>query len=49
MPVINSKEQIFTKYLAEFAKNTDSIQTHLSFNKGKYNIPDSQLNEFNQK
>lgn len=39
----------FSKYLFEFAKNTDQIQTHLSFNKGKYNVPDEKFDEFYEK
>lgn len=30
----------------KFMKNTDKYQTHLSFNKGKYNVPDDKLDEF---
>jgi P4 family phage/plasmid primase-like protien len=36
----------FTKYLAQFTKNTVDYQTHLSFGKGKYNVPDEKHDEF---
>jgi len=36
----------FTKYIYQFTKNVDSEQTHLSFNNGKYNVPDSNFDEF---
>mgnify|MGYP000215055892 CR=1 FL=1 len=36
----------FSKYLLQFTKNTSSEQTHLSFNNGKYNVPDEKLDEF---
>lgn len=49
MPGIYSKEHSFYKYLSQFVKNTDTIQTHLSFNKGKYNVPDEHFDDFNKK
>ena len=36
----------FGKYILRFAKDTGSVQTHLSFNKGKYNVPDECFEEF---
>jgi hypothetical protein len=39
----------FTKYIVQFTKNADSEQTHLSFNKGKYNVPDNKFDEFYKK
>lgn len=33
----------------QFMKDTDKRQTHLSFNKGKYNVPDDKFDEFIQK
>lgn len=36
----------FGKYIMKFMKNTEKYQTHLSFTKGKYNVPDNQLEEF---
>jgi P4 family phage/plasmid primase-like protien len=39
----------FSKYISQFAKNVDSEQTHLSFNNGKFNVPDSHFEEFYQK
>lgn len=36
----------FSKYLLKFSKNADKVQTHLSFNKGKYNVPDENFDEF---
>lgn len=36
----------FGKYILQFMKNTDASQTHLSFNKGKYNVPDNKYNDF---
>jgi P4 family phage/plasmid primase-like protien len=36
----------FSKYLLQFTKNASSEQTHLSFNNGKYNVPDDKLDEF---
>jgi P4 family phage/plasmid primase-like protien len=36
----------FSKYILKFVKDTDKLQTHLSFNKGKYNVPDNKYNEF---
>jgi P4 family phage/plasmid primase-like protien len=36
----------FSKYLLQFTKNATSEQTHLSFNNGKYNVPDDKLDEF---
>lgn len=36
----------FTKYILGFAKDTERKQTHLSFNRGKYNVPDADYNEF---
>jgi P4 family phage/plasmid primase-like protien len=40
---------MFSQYLLKFVKNTDQKQTHLSFSKGKYNVPDSNFDEFYQK
>lgn len=39
----------FGKYILQFVKDTDKYQTHLSFNKGKYNVPDEKRNEFYKK
>lgn len=36
----------FSKYIYQFTKNVDSEQTHLSFNNGKYNVPDSHFDDF---
>ncbi len=36
----------FGKYIMKFMKNTEKYQTHLSFTKGKYNVPDDKLEEF---
>lgn len=36
----------FSKFISQFAKNVDNEQTHLSFNNGKYNVPDSKYEEF---
>ena len=36
----------FSKYILQFTKNVDAEQTHLSFNKGKFNIPDDKFDEF---
>ena len=36
----------FIKYLNQFTKDTEKMQTHLSLNGGKYNVPDDQYNEF---
>lgn len=36
----------FGKYIFQFVKDTDRVQTHLSFNKGKYNVPDDHFDEF---
>lgn len=36
----------FSKFVSQFTKNTDVVQTHLSFNGGKYNVPDSKYDEF---
>lgn len=36
----------FTKYIAQFAKNTASEQTHLSLNNGKYNVPENEFDNF---
>lgn len=36
----------FAKYLTQFTKNTGDYQTHLSFGKGKYNVPDEKYDEF---
>lgn len=36
----------FSKYVLQFTKNAASEQTHLSFNNGKYNVPDDKLDEF---
>jgi P4 family phage/plasmid primase-like protien len=33
----------------QFAKDTDKYQTHLSFNKGKYNVPNEKYDEFYHK
>lgn len=43
---IKIQNHSFDNYLVQFNKNTDKIQTHLSFNKKKYNVPDSQHDEF---
>ena len=39
----------FSKYLAQFTRDTSASQTHLSFNKGKYNVPDKKYDEFYKK
>lgn len=39
----------FSKYILQFTKNVDEKQTHLSFNKGKYNVPDEKYDEFYKK
>lgn len=39
----------FSKYILQFTKNVDERQTHLSFNKGKYNVPDEKYDEFYKK
>jgi P4 family phage/plasmid primase-like protien len=39
----------FSKYILQFTKNVDEKQTHLSFNKGKYNVPDEKYEEFYKK
>ena len=36
----------YAKYLSSFSKNSDSFQTHLSLIGGKYNVPDSDYDEF---
>ena len=36
----------FSKYILQFTKNTENKQTHLSFNNGKYNVPDNKFDEF---
>lgn len=36
----------FSKYILQFTKNTSINQTHLSFNNGKYNVPDENFDEF---
>ena len=33
----------------QYTNNTENEQTHLSFNKGKYNIPDNEYNNFYKK
>jgi len=38
----------FSQYVHQFMKDTDKYQTHLSFNKGKYNVPDEKYDEFYQ-
>lgn len=37
---------MFSNYILQFIKNTDKHQTHLSFNRGKYNVPDNLFDEF---
>jgi P4 family phage/plasmid primase-like protien len=39
----------FSKYVMQYMKDTDKKQTHLSFNKGKYNVPDDMFDEFVEK
>lgn len=39
----------FGKYIMKFMKNTEKYQTHLSFTKGKYNVPDNVLEEFHRR
>jgi len=46
---IKYKNNAFDNYLSQFTENTDKKQTHLSFNKGKYNVPDSKYEEFYKK
>jgi hypothetical protein len=48
MPIKHQLHE-FDNYLSEFIKNTESKQTHLSFNKGKYNIPDIEFDNFYKK
>lgn len=36
----------FNKYILQFTKNANSEQTHLSFNNGKYNVPDNKFDDF---
>ena len=36
----------FNNYLQQFAKNTDTTQTHLSFNRGKFNVPNNKYTDF---
>lgn len=36
----------FNKYVFQFTKDTDKQQTHLSFNNGKYFVPDEHYTEF---
>lgn len=38
----------FSQYVHQFMKDTDKYQTHLSFNKGKYNVPDDSYDDFYQ-
>jgi P4 family phage/plasmid primase-like protien len=47
MPVITKiQNNSFDKYLIKFIKNTETVQTHLSFKKGKYNVSDEEYDEF---
>jgi P4 family phage/plasmid primase-like protien len=39
----------FRKYLLQFVKDTDKHQTHLSFNRGKYNVPNEEYDIFYKK
>ena len=39
----------FSKYVMKFMKNTDTYQSHLSFTKGKYNVPESETENFHKK
>jgi P4 family phage/plasmid primase-like protien len=39
----------FRKYLLQFVKDTDKKQTHLSFNRGKYNVPNDEYDVFYKK
>ena len=39
----------FLKFISQFSKNADNQQTHLSFNNGKYNVPDTKYNDFYKK
>uniref|UniRef100_A0A6C0H6Y1 SF3 helicase domain-containing protein n=1 Tax=viral metagenome TaxID=1070528 RepID=A0A6C0H6Y1_9ZZZZ len=41
-----SKTVDFGKFIFDFVKDTERYQTHLSFNKGKYNVPDTKYDEF---
>ena len=36
----------FSQYVLKSIKDTDRYQSHLSFNKGKYNVPDEKYKEF---
>jgi len=36
----------FGSYILQFVKDTDTYQTHLSFNRGKYNVPDEHFDKF---
>lgn len=36
----------FGKYILQFARDTEKVQTHLSFNKGKYNVHNDKYDEF---
>jgi hypothetical protein len=40
---------MFSKYISQFSKSVENEQTHLSFNKGKYNVPDEKFDEFYKK
>lgn len=40
---------MFKSYIQQYTKNTDEIQTHLSFKGGKYNIDDGHFFEFYKK
>jgi P4 family phage/plasmid primase-like protien len=40
---------MFVDYISKYIKNTDKFQTHLSFNRGKYNVPDDSYEEFYKK
>ena len=40
------QDNSFSKYILQFTKNTENQQTHLSFNNGKYNVPDNKFDEF---
>jgi P4 family phage/plasmid primase-like protien len=39
----------FSKYIVQFSRNVTDEQTHLSFNNGKYNVPDNKYEEFYKK
>ena len=46
---VNSSSSLtmsFNNYIYQFTQDVEQHQTHLSFNGGKYNVPDEKYNEF---